>query len=64
MKLSNSLLTTRIIQNYQQYFDVELPSINLWAKRVDRFERKSLLRVAIVFVTLQFMFVSLYCFVS
>jgi len=34
-----------IIQNCQQYVDVELPS-NLWAKRVERYE-KSLLRVAI-----------------
>jgi len=50
-----------IIQNCQQYFHVELPS-NLWAKRVDRFEKK-LLRVAIVFVT-QLMFVSLYQSVS
>ena len=50
-----------IIQNCQQYFHVELPS-NLWAKRVDRFEKK-LLRVAIVFVT-QLMFVSLYHSVS
>ena len=47
MKLFNTN-SMDIIQNCQQYFDVELPS-NLWSKHVDRFE-KSLLRVAIVFL--------------
>jgi len=61
MKLFNAN-NMNIIQNCQQYFDVELPS-NLWAKRVDRSEI-SLLRVAVFFVKLQLMFVSLYCSVS
>ena len=61
MKLFNTN-NMDIIQNCQQYFGVQLP-INLWAKRVDRFEKKTLLRVARVFVKLQFMFVSLYCIV-
>ena len=43
-----------------EYFAVQLPS-NLWAKRVDRFEKKFAESIALVFVTLPLMFVSLYC---
>ena len=51
-----------IIQNCQQYFAVELPS-NLWAKRVDRFEKK-FAESSNSFVTSQFVFVRLHCSVS